>query len=32
MEDNEQMKSKYENETKINSLGYLPEPDICSFG
>lgn len=32
MEDNEQMKSESEYATKINSLGYLPVPDICSCG
>ena len=32
MEDNEQIKSEYEYATKINSLGYLPGPDICSCG
>ena len=26
------MKSEYEYSTKINSLGYLPGPDICSCG
>ena len=32
MEDNELMKSEYEYATKINSLGYLPGPGICSCG
>ena len=32
MENNEQETSEYEYATKINSLGYLPGPDICSCG